>query len=64
MPVNIHMQTWFWYIKAGARLSRHADEPKTWDDFVADLDKLKAAGVIPLAFGGQPTGRRITFDAV
>ena len=27
--------------------------PKTWDEFLADAPKIKAAGYIPLAFGGN-----------
>ena len=39
-------------------------EPKTFDDFVALLDKAKAAGVIPLALGGQPWQEATMFDSV
>jgi multiple sugar transport system substrate-binding protein len=28
-------------------------EPKTWDDFLADCKKLKAAGITPIAVGGR-----------
>ena len=39
-------------------------EPKTFDDFIALLDKAKAAGVIPLALGGQPWQEATMFDSV
>lgn len=29
------------------------EEPKDWDAFFADMDKLKAAGLTPIAWGGQ-----------
>ena len=39
-------------------------EPKNFDEFVALLDKAKAAGVIPLALGGQPWQEATMFDSV
>lgn len=63
-PVNIHMPAWFFYSKAAFKKAGIADEPKTWDEFLADLAKLKAAGVVPLAFGGQVWQEKITFDAI
>ncbi len=39
-------------------------QPKTFDDFVALLDKAKAAGIIPLALGGQPWQEATLFDFV
>jgi glucose/mannose transport system substrate-binding protein len=39
-------------------------EPKNFDDFVALLGKAKAAGVIPLALGGQPWQEATMFDSV
>jgi raffinose/stachyose/melibiose transport system substrate-binding protein len=29
------------------------DTPKTWDEFLADVDKLKAAGIVPYAIAGK-----------
>ena len=63
VPVDIHMPAWFWYSKAAFAKAGIAAEPKTPDEFFADLDKLKAAGVVPLAFGGQPWQEKITFYA-
>jgi glucose/mannose transport system substrate-binding protein len=64
VPVNIHMPAWFWYSKAAFAKAGIKDEPKTVDQLFADLDKLKAAGLVPLALGGQPWQEKITFDAV
>jgi len=63
VPVDIHMPAWFWYSKAAFAKAGIKDEPKSADEFFADLDKLKAAGVVPLAFGGQPWQEKITFYA-
>ncbi|WP_137823802.1 ABC transporter substrate-binding protein [Pseudomonas sp. D(2018)] len=53
VPVNVHRVNWLWinpevFQKAGAT------PPTTLDEFFAVADKLKAAGFIPLAHGGQP----------
>ncbi|PRX33164.1 carbohydrate ABC transporter substrate-binding protein (CUT1 family) [Paraburkholderia sp. BL18I3N2] len=63
-PVDIHMPAWFFYSKPVFQKAGIAGEPKSYDEFIADLGKLKTAGVIPLAFGGQPWQEKITFDAV
>lgn len=63
-PVNIHMPTWFWYSKAAFKQAGIAAEPKTMDELFAALDKLKAAGLIALAHGGQPWQENIVFTAV
>jgi len=63
VPVDIHMPAWFWYSKAAFAKAGIAAEPKTADEFFADLDKLKAVGLVPLAFGGQPWQEKITFYA-
>jgi glucose/mannose transport system substrate-binding protein len=51
-PVNVHRVNWLWanpevFKKAGAKV------PTTWDEFFVAGDKIKAAGLIPLAHGGQ-----------
>jgi glucose/mannose transport system substrate-binding protein len=63
VPVNIHGQNWLFYnkevfAKAGAA------EPRNWDDAIAAMAKVKAAGFIPLAFPGQKTWERNLFNAV
>lgn len=62
VPVNIHMQNWAWasipaFKKAGLEV------PTTWDDYIADLPKLKDAGVIPFALGGDGGGWQISLLA-
>jgi len=63
VPVNVHRVNWLWtnpevFKKAGAKV------PTTWDEFFAAADKLKAAGVIPVAHGGQNWQDFTTFEAV
>ncbi len=61
VPVNIHNPTWFWYSKAALQKAGVAAEPQTMDELFAALDKLKAAGLVPLALGGQSWQEFITF---
>lgn len=63
VPVNVHRVNWLWanpaaFKKAGATI------PTTLDEFFAAGDKLKAAGIIPLAHGGQPWQDATVFEAV
>ncbi|TIM27068.1 MAG: carbohydrate ABC transporter substrate-binding protein [Mesorhizobium sp.] len=62
-PVNVHSVNWLWINKA-VMDKIGGTEPKTFDDFVALLDKAKAAGVIPLALGGQNWQEATMFDSV
>jgi glucose/mannose transport system substrate-binding protein len=50
-----------WYSKAAFRQAGIEREPATVDELFAALDKLKAAGLIPLAHGGQPWQENILF---
>jgi glucose/mannose transport system substrate-binding protein len=64
LPVDIHMSTWIWYSKAAFKKAGIASEPATPDELFAALDKLKAAGVVGLAHGGQPWQENILFQAM
>ena len=61
VPVNIHSVNWIWLNKA-AMEKIGGTQPKTFDDFVALLDKAKKAGIIPLALGGQPWQEATLFE--
>ncbi|MDO9283928.1 MAG: ABC transporter substrate-binding protein [Aquabacterium sp.] len=63
-PVNIHMPTWIWYSKAAFKKAGIAAEPKNFDELFAALDKLRAAGLVPLAHGGQSWQDNTVFTAV
>ena len=64
VPVNIHMPVWIWYSKAAFRQAGITAEPKSMDELFAALDKLKAAGLVALAHGGQSWQDNIVFTAV
>ncbi|KFI05087.1 ABC transporter substrate-binding protein [Massilia sp. BSC265] len=64
VPLNIHMQTWFWYSKAAFQKAGITKEPGSMAEFFVALDKLKAAGIIPLAHGGQSWQETVLFSAI
>jgi glucose/mannose transport system substrate-binding protein len=62
-PVNVHSTNWVWANKAVLDELGIA-QPTNWDEFIAALDAVKAAGKVPLAHGGQPWQDATLFDAV
>ena len=58
VPVNIHSWNWAWYSKAAFKTAG-VDEPHNFQDFLAAAPKLKAAGIIPFAVGGDGGGWQI-----
>lgn len=62
-PVNVHSTNWIW---ANKKLLDEvgAKQPETWDELIDALDKLQAAGYIPLAHGGQAWQDATLFDSV
>jgi glucose/mannose transport system substrate-binding protein len=63
VPVNLHNENWVWYNKA-VLAKVGAKEPTNLDEMFAAMDKVKAAGIIPLALGGQGWQEGITFRGV
>ncbi len=59
--MNIHGQNWLWYSNE-ALAKAGVQPPKNWDELFTALDKLKAAGLIPLAFSGQKNWERGLFN--
>lgn len=53
VPVNIHRANVLWYNKALFTKAGITKAPETWDEFFATADKLKAAGITPVALGGK-----------
>ncbi|MBA2381990.1 MAG: extracellular solute-binding protein [Chloroflexi bacterium] len=43
----------FWYNKEAFSKAGISGPPATWDDFLADISKLKASGIAPLAIAGK-----------
>ncbi len=62
-PVNVHSTNWVWINKA-ALDATGLGEPKNFDELVAVLDKMKEAGITPIAHGGQPWQDATIFDAL
>ncbi|MEJ2663850.1 MAG: ABC transporter substrate-binding protein [Spirochaetia bacterium] len=63
VPVNVHRINWMWcnpevFKKSGAEI------PKTWEEFEAACKKIKAAGFIPVAWGGQPWQEATVFETI
>ena len=62
-PVNVHRVNWLWanpevFKKASASI------PTTWADFIVQAKKIKDAGYIALAHGGQAWQDATVFEAV
>lgn len=63
VPINMHRQNWVWANKA-AFDQAGVTEPTTWAELIAAGEKLRAAGVIPLAMGDEPWQIQLIFDAL
>jgi glucose/mannose transport system substrate-binding protein len=61
-PVNIHRTNWIWANKKIFDELKIAP-PKTFDELLAAADKIKKAGYVPLAHGGQPWQDATIFDS-
>ncbi|PPC75785.1 ABC transporter substrate-binding protein [Pokkaliibacter plantistimulans] len=64
VPVNVHRVNWVWGNPEVLKAAGVDHMPTTWDEFFADGDKIKAAGYIPLAHGGQDWQDATIFEAV
>ncbi|WP_018151461.1 ABC transporter substrate-binding protein [Leeia oryzae] len=61
-PVNIHRTNWIWANKEIFDKLK-LTPPKTFDELVAVADKIRKAGYIPLAHGGQAWQEATIFDS-
>jgi glucose/mannose transport system substrate-binding protein len=64
VPVSLHMPTSLWYSRAAFKKAGIRKPPGNMTELFTALDKLKAAGLVPLAHGGQAWQKHITFIAV
>ncbi|MDA7426744.1 ABC transporter substrate-binding protein [Thalassococcus lentus] len=62
-PVNVHRVDWIW-ANADVLEANGIAMPTSWDEFNAAAEKLQAAGIIPLAHGGQAWQDATVFEAV
>ena len=63
VPVNVHKINWMWcnpavFSKAGAKI------PATWAEFEDAAKKIQAAGMIPVAFGGQDWQEATVWESI
>jgi len=59
VPVNIHRANILWYNPSVLKKAGITSAPKTWAQFIAALNKAKAANVIPLAMAEQWTAKHL-----
>jgi glucose/mannose transport system substrate-binding protein len=52
-PMNIHRVNWMWGSKKAMDAVGVTELPKTWDEFNAVAEKMKAAGINPVAHSSQ-----------
>jgi glucose/mannose transport system substrate-binding protein len=63
VPTDIHRIDWMW-INPTLLAKVDGQIPTSWDEFNALADKLMAAGITPLAHGGQPWQDATIFEVV
>ncbi|MDP3797950.1 MAG: ABC transporter substrate-binding protein [Polaromonas sp.] len=63
-PVNVHRVNWVWANPEVLKKAGVAGLPKNYDEFFAAADKIKAAGLIAVAHGGQNWQDFTTFESV
>ncbi len=63
-PVNVHRVNWMWANKAVLDKAGVKGTPKTWPEFFVAADKVKKAGLIAVAHGGQNWQDFTTFESV
>ena len=63
-PSDAHGESWVFYSKDTFAKAGVTEEPKSWDEFFAVLDKLKAAGIQPVAWGGQSWQESKVFNMI
>ncbi len=62
-PVNVHRVDWIW-ANTEILAANGIKMPTTWDEFNAAAESLHAAGIIPLAHGGQAWQDATVFETV
>ena len=63
VPTNVHRLNWLW-VNAAAFKKAGATVPNNWQEFFEAADKLKKAGMIAIAHGGQPWQDATLFESV
>ncbi|WP_332699913.1 ABC transporter substrate-binding protein [Devosia sp.] len=63
-PTGMHAGNWMFYSKPVFEKAGITDVPTSWDAFFVAMDKIKAAGITPIAWGGQSWQEGIVFHGV
>jgi glucose/mannose transport system substrate-binding protein len=63
VPVNIHGQNWLWY-NTQVLADAGVEPPDNYSEMLEIGPKLEAAGVVPMAFAGEPNWERFLFNSV
>src|SRR5690554_6861723 len=63
VPVNVHRVNWMW-VNPSALERAGASVPTTMAELWETADKLKAAGITPIAHGGQAWQDATTFESI
>jgi glucose/mannose transport system substrate-binding protein len=64
VPVNVHRVNWLWASADALKKAGVAKAPTTWPEFFDAADKVKKAGLVAFAHGGQPWQDATVFEAV
>lgn len=64
VPINLQTETWMWYSTEVLEKSGVTDVPETWPQFFEALDKVRAAGYLPFAWGSNSFWDRFIFQKV
>ncbi|WP_421851304.1 ABC transporter substrate-binding protein [Marinomonas sp.] len=63
-PTGAHGESWMFYSKSAFAKAGIDGDFASWEDLFAALDKLKAANIIPIAWGGQGWQEGIVFNMI
>src|SRR5205814_10616349 len=63
VPVNVHRVNWLWINREALRKTG-ARVPTTWDEFFSVAEKMRQAGIVAVAHGGQSWQDFTIFESV
>jgi glucose/mannose transport system substrate-binding protein len=63
-PIDFHGESMYFYSMPVFAKAGITAPPKTWTEMFADFDKIKAAGLIPVAWSGQDWQEVKVFNAI
>lgn len=64
VPVNIHRANWLWSNAEVLKKSGVSSVPGSMEEFLDAAEKVRRAGFIPIAHGGQPWQEFLLFESV